>query len=51
MLNLDFNTEERYDGRTPLHYAVELGHSKMVDMFVQKSAELNIDINIKSPKQ
>ena len=35
------------DGRTAFHFACQFGHSKIAEMLMNKSTELNIELNVK----
>ena len=45
--NIGLN-EKTLTGDTAFHMACENGHSKILDLIIQKSAELNIDLNTKT---
>lgn len=38
----DVNVQESQTGRTPLHWAVELGNGDLVRMLIQRGADLNV---------
>ena len=43
-LNIDLNAKHKY-GRTAFQFALEKKHLDIVEMFMQKSAEFNINVN------
>ncbi len=47
LINIDLNAKDSYFSKTALHYACMYGHLEIVEMFMQKSAMLNIELNAK----
>ena len=37
----DVNAKDDFDGRTPLHYAVQLGHKEIVELLIANDADVN----------
>ena len=46
-LNIKMDSKETKKGQTPFHFACIDGRSKIVEMFLKRSMELDIDLNSK----